>query len=400
MSVSVPYPLPIRQDELLALPLERDFAELRATSPLVRAVFPFGGEGWIALGYNEVKIVLSDPRFSVAEAIRGDYPRIRISEGGPPFPSTFFQMDAPDHAKRRGVLMKHLTVKRARAMRPAIEKIVGDLLDAMERVGAPADLVALFANEVPVHVLCHLLGIPVEERNRFIDEARPLINLHISDPSEVVRIIGSLTGYFGELVERKRAEPADDLLSALVHDTELSGLWSIEDLHGVGVMLLLVGHDATSAILSGILYWLIHQPQTYQRLRDQPDTIPRAFEEFVRFLPAGFDSRSRIAMEDVTIGGITIAAGEAVLPILHSANFDETAFENAAELDLDREPRNHVGFGYGPHLCAGSQLARVEIDVAMRAILQRFERLEAATPDPRWREQILLRGPKSMPVTW
>jgi nocardicin N-oxygenase len=400
MPVSVPYSLPIRQDELLALPLERDFAELRAMAPLARAVFPFGGEGWIALGYDEVKTVLSDPRFSVAEAIRGDYPRIRISEGGPPLPLTFVQMDPPDHAKRRGVLMKHLTVKRVRALRPAIEKIVGELLDAMERVGAPADLVAAFANEVPVRVLCLLLGIPVEERNRFINDASPLINLHITDPAEVVSLFNSLTEYFRELVERKRAEPADDLLSALVHDTELGGVWSDDELHGIGVVLLLVGHDATSAILSGILYWLVHQPQTYQRLRDQPDMIPGAFEEFVRVLPAGFDSRSRVAMEDVTIGDITIAAGEAVLPILHAANFDETAFENAAELDLDRGPCSHVAFGYGPHLCAGSQLARVEIEVAVSATLRRFERLEATTPDPRWREQILLRGPKSMPVTW
>ncbi|GAA4554506.1 cytochrome P450 [Pseudonocardia xishanensis] len=401
MAVPVPYPLPLRQDEVLAPPLERDFAELRSISPLVRATFPFGGEGWIALGYKEVKAVLSDSRFSLAEAMRGDHPRIRITEGGPPFPPSFTQLDPPEHTKQRGVLMKHLTVKRVRALRPAIEKIVGEQLDAIERKGPPADFATDFAQDIPVRVLCHLLGVPATERARFLADASPLANSRVVDVEEAARLFASLTEYFGELVARKRAHPTDDLLSALVHDTELGGLWTTEELHGVGVVLLIAGHDATAAILGGILRWLVHQPHTYASLRDEPEMIPKAFEEFVRFLPAGLaGTRSRIAMEDVTIGDVTIAAGEAVLPIVHAANFDESEFAHAGELDLNRSASPHVAFGHGAHSCVGSQLARVEIDVAVRATLQRFERLVAVDPDPEWRQQILLRGPKSIPVTW
>ena len=403
MAVQIPYPLPAKQDMVNSPALERDFAELHTMGSLVRAKFPFGGEGWIAVRYDVAKSVLDDPRFGL-EITRemGDYPRIRQVETGPPFPPSFVQYDPPIHTKKRSVLMKHLTVKRVRQLRPRVEALVESQLDLVESMGPPVDLSAHFAREIPVRVFADLIGAPVDEHDRFLKAARLLGNSRAETPEEAAEAIGTLRDYFAELVDRRKRSPGDDLISALILETETTGSWTEEELHGVGVILLLGAHDATSAMLGGIIEWLSHDRALYQQIRNDPQSFPRAFEEFVRFIPAGLaGTRSRIALEDVQVGEVLVKKGEAVLPIVHAANFDESAFENADLLDLDRQPTApHLAFGFGPHACVGLQLARMEIDVAIRALVRRFTSIENMNTNPRWFDERLLRGPKEIRVAW
>jgi nocardicin N-oxygenase len=397
------YRLPIRQDTIRARDIEADFAELRRSGRLVRAEFPFGGEGWIATTYDDLKAVLGDERFSVAEAARrGDHARIRANEGGPGMRPSFPVMDPPEHSAHRAVLTKHLTVRRVQALKPDTERMIRESLDAVERSGSPADFVAGFARLVPVRVICDLLGIPIEESPRFLEIAYPIANATITDVEEGRRKLAELDAYFSELVQRRRRDPGDDLISALLHDTETGEVWSPEELNGVGMLLLLAGHDATASILGGILHWLAHDRATFERLKAAPEAIPRAFDEFVRVLPAGLaGTKSRIALEDVQVGAVTVRAGEVVLPIVHSANYDERVFAEPDRLDLFRSNETpHVAFGFGPHGCAGQQLARMEIGAAVRAVVERYRRFDAADAGSDWRSTILLRGPAVLDVRW
>lgn len=395
------YQLPVRQDELRAVDIERDFAALRKQGGLVRAEFPFGGEGWIATSYDDLKLVLGDARFSVAEpARRGDHARIRANEGGPGMKPSFPIMDPPQHAAHRAVLTKHLTVRRVQALKPATEVLVAESLDAFEASGSPADIVPGFSRMVPVKVICDLLGIPIEEAPRFLEIAYPIANAQVKSVEEGRQKLEQLDAFFTELVNRRRADPGDDLISALLQDSLT--VWAPDELNGVGTLLLLAGHDATSSILGGILFWLAHDRATFDLLKANPDFIPQAFDEFVRILPAGLaGTKSRIAMEDVEVGGVLVRAGDVVLPIVHSANFDEAVFRSPEELDLMRAGQGpHVGFGFGPHGCAGQQLARMEIGVAVRAVVERYSVFEATDGTDGWRERILLRGPASLEINW
>lgn len=399
-----PLDLPARQDIALTVPLEKAYRDAnRAPARAVRAEFPFGGEGWIITKYEDVKEVLSDPRFGL-EIVKtlGDHPRIRQIELGPPFPPSFNEYDGPKHAEKRQMLMKHLTVKRVRALIPATEAIVAAQLDEMETVGNPVDVAEHFARLVPVLVFGHLLGIPREEHPRFLGEAQQFGNARASSPEEAAKGLLVLKAYFKELVARRRENPGDDLISALIADTETLGRWTESELDAIGMVLLMAGHDATAAMLGGTLEWLSHGPELYARLRADPDSFPRAFEEFLRFIPAGLaGTRTRIALEDVDLDGVTIRKGESVLAIVHAANFDDAVYPDPDRLDVDRpvgEP--HVAFGHGPHACVGQQLARMEIQVAVKAVLARYPSFTNTDTDPDWATRRLLRGPASVNVRW
>lgn len=399
---SVPYPMQARQDLVRGPQLERELRALREkVGPVIPAVMPFGeGRAWIAVGHEEVRQVFDDPRFGVAAHRGNNYPRMRHSEGHkPPFPIAFIHMDGPEHVAKRRVLTRHLSVKRVMAMRPHTEQLVQGFLDAFEALGPGADLVTNYSEQIPLAVISHLLGIPLEEKEHFLDAALDMMNGRVDSEEEANRKIEEVSSYFGTLVRRKRAHPEADLLSAVVNDAD-AGKWSEEELEGAGFALLTAGHDATASMLGGILYWLAHDQEMYQRLRDNREELSRAIEEFLRFIPAGTGTRVRIAYEDVEIGGVTVRKGDGIHPTVHPANFDDRVYTDPLNLDIARDDAPHLRFGYGPHACPGSQLARMELHVAVSAVLDRFPRLEVVDPQDDWRENILMRGPRSLHVTW
>lgn len=401
-----PFNIPMKQDEVLTKELEDQFDVMREQGPLAWAQLPYGsvdgGQAWVATGFKEVKNILMDNRFSIAQQAEGDYPRGRVIEVGEPFPNSFIVMDPPVQSERRRTLMKHLTPQRVNALRPYTEQLVSDCLDEVEAEGQGADLLPNFVYKVPLFLLCELLGAPPEERHIYVDYAHDLVASRFNTVEESVVAFDTIKGYFKELCRRKRETPGDDLISALLHDTEVNGTWTTEELDGVGTVLLMAGHDSTSSFISNCLYWLVHNPEVFTRLRNEPDLVNKAVDEFLRFLPIGVPgTRARVAMEDVEIGGTLVRKNETVLAIPHAGNIDPKVYECPREFSLDREkPAQHIAFGFGAHFCVGSQLARMDIEMILRGVTQRFKSLEPADFDPQWFEKSRTRGPKSLQVKW
>lgn len=395
--------LPRRQDDVNAPDLTRTLAALRREhGPLIRATLPVGGDGWLAISHETVRMVLSDPRFSVWRHREGDYPRVRENEGSrPPFPESFVLMDPPEHTGRRRLLMKHFSVKRIQQMRPAIQATVDHYLKAFIDLGPGADLIQDFAQMVPVAVACDLLGVPVEERHRFLPSASALINGTVESVTEVNDAINTINQYFSELLDRRRKHPGDDLISAMIQDPAVTEVWTEKELRGVGFILLFAGHDATAAILGGVLRWLAFSGDLQGQLRSSPDDTTTLLEEFLRFFPAGIGTRSRVALEDVQIGDVLVRKEEVVLTLPQAANFDEEVFDNPYELEVGgRRDAPHLRFGHGIHACVGQQLARAEIDIAVRSAVTMLPPFRPVEDELAWQEQVLLRGPKTLRVTW
>ncbi|MET4898519.1 cytochrome P450 [Sphingomonadaceae bacterium jetA1] len=401
-----PFQIPMKQDEVNSRALQDQFDVMRDEGSVAWAQLPYGtvnnGQGWVATGFKEVKAVLMDNRFSVARKAHGDYPRARALEIGAPFPDSFIVMDPPAQSERRRTLMKHLTPKRVNGLRPFTERLVEDCLDEMERQGPGVDMLPEFVYKVPLFLLCELLGAPPEERHIYVKHAHDFVATRHATAADASKALETIKTYFKELCCRKREKPGDDLISALLLDTEVNGLWSQEELEGVGTVLLMAGHDSTASFISNCLYWLVHNPETFTRLREEPDLILKAVDEFLRFLPVGVaPPRARVAIEDVQFGDTLIRKDESVLPIPHAGNLDPKVYACPRQFDLDREkPAQHLAFGFGAHFCVGSQLARMDIEVILRGVTQRFTSLSPMEFDPDWEAKGRTRGPKTLCVQW
>jgi nocardicin N-oxygenase len=406
MTDSCPFSIPAMQDEVVVKELDDQFDAMRCAGSLAWSKFPYGtvndGMGWVASGNKEVKAILKDNRFSIAQQQYDDYPRARVKEAGAPFPLSFITMDPPDHTERRRTLMKHLTPKRVESLRPFTREIVNDCLDEIERIGHGADIIANLVQKVPLYLLCELLGAPREERGIYFDHAHMIVNSRHKTVEEATHSFDTLKNYFAELCDRKRAQPGADLISDLVHDVEVNGVWTKEELDGVGTVMLIAGHDSTSSTIANILYWLVHNPDVFARLRSRPNEILNATDEFLRLLPVGVPgTRTRIALEDVQFGDTLVRRNESVLAVPHAANLDPEIFENPRTFDLDRSNSNkHIAFGFGIHFCPGSILAKMDIEMVLRGVTERFDHLEPVSYDPDWEMKSRTRGPKSLPVKW
>ncbi|OAV51052.1 cytochrome P450 [Enteractinococcus helveticum] len=401
VEVEVPYPMQSRQDLIVAAELEHDLGTLRKNyGPVVPALMPFGeGDAWIAIGYNEVRQVMSDERFVVWKHRGNNYPRLRFNEGSrPPFRMAFDKMDGPEQIARRRVLAKHLSARRVMNMREGTREKVENFLDDFIKQGQGADAMGQFAEQVPLAVISDLLGVPADETDIFLEAALDHMNGRIASEEQANKHINKVNAYFDHLVARRHKEPGDDLISALLED--VGGTWDDEELGGVGFVLLTAGHDSTASIIGGLLYWLAHDPERFQYLKNNRQILPRAIEEFLRVVPAGTGTRVRIATEDVEIGGVTVKKDDGIHPVVHPANFDESVFENPMELNFAREGETHLRFGFGSHACPGNQLARMEIREVLDAVLSRFATFEAAVPSENWRSEMLMRGPKELKVNW
>ena len=398
----VPYPMQSRQDLIVASELETELGTLRHEhGPVIPALMPFGkGQAWIAVGYDEVKQVMSDERFVVWKHRGNDYPRLRHSEGHkPPFRMAFDKMDGPEQIARRRVLARHLSVRRVMGMKDESRAKIESFLDKFIALGQGADMMKQFVEHVPLAVISDLLGVPADETDIFLEAALDHMNGRITSEEQANAHITKVNDYFDHLVARRRKEPGDDLISALMGDLD-GGIWDDEELGGVGFVLLTAGHDSTASIVGGILYWLAHDPERFRELKENRDLLPRAVEEFLRVVPAGTGTRVRIATEDVEIGGVLVKKDDGIHPVVHPANFDENIFANPSELDFEREGEAHLRFGFGPHACPGNQLARMEIREVLDAVLNRFAAIEAVAHTGDWRERMLMRGPKSLEVNW
>ncbi|WP_405085001.1 cytochrome P450 [Microbispora sp. NBC_01389] len=376
----------------------KELIQAREHGPISRFPFPDGHQGWLVTGYDLVRSVLADSRFSSRRELMRHHPLVDYGdvEVPPAPPGEFLLMDEPRHSRYRKPLVGRFTVRRMRQLAERVEQITADHLDAMEKAGPPADLVTAFARPIPSVVICELLGVPYEDRGSFQGHIDKFLGGEAGD-EEVLTAYTATQRYLAELVAAKRANPTDDVLSDLT-DSDLTD----EELRGMALILLAAGFDTTANMLALGTFALLSHPAQPAAWRADPALTDRAVEELLRYLSVA-KTFMRTALEDVELGGRTIEAGTTVILSYHTANRDPERFADPHVLDLGRENGGHLAFGHGIHQCLGQQLARVEMRVAFPALLSRFPTLRLAVPA----EEVGLRpetadifGVKNLPVTW
>ncbi|GLZ12044.1 cytochrome P450 [Actinomadura sp. NBRC 104425] len=376
------------------------FAELRRDRPVSRVRLPYGEPAWLATRYEDVKFVLSDPRFSRAAAVSRDEPRSRGYRG----PSgSIMSLDPPEHSRLRRLVTKAFTVRRVERLRPRAEQIAGELVDRMIAKGAPAELVEDFALPLPITVICELLGVPVEDRVRFRVWSDAFLSTTRFTPEQVAEHVARLREYMAGLIAERRREPRDDLLGALVVARDQEDRLSEDEMLALAEGILVAGHETTASQIPNFVYVLLTHPEQLALLRADLGLVPRAVEELMRYVPLGLaGGGARYALEDVELGGVTVRAGEPVVVALPSANRDEAVYSDPDRLDLRRQEAPHVGFGHGPHHCLGAPLARMELQVALRTLLERLPglRFAGSEQDIVWKAGMATRAPERFPITW
>ena len=389
-------PLYMRREEFDPAP---DLAAIRDAEGVTRVRMPYGEEAWLVTRFDDVRAVLGDwRRFSNARAgarqlmAGGDAKEAAARRAG-----QMLLFDPPDHTRLRRMLTPEFTVRRIRRLQPRIQEIVDDHLDAMERQGAPADLVQAFALPVPSLVICELLGVPYADREGFQRRSGRLLDLALPMEERRAAQLES-RAYMSELVTRAQAAPGDDLIGMLIreHGDELSH----DELVGIAHLLLLAGHETTSNMLGLGTLALLRHPDQLARLRAEPSLVEPAVEELMRWLSIVHSGTSKVTTEDVEIAGVRIPEGAIVLCALPAANRDPEVAESPDRLDVTRAATAHAAFGHGLHHCLGAPLARMEMRTAFPALFARFPGLRETGTPPEFRATSFIYGLTGFEVAW
>ncbi|HEX3588769.1 MAG TPA: cytochrome P450 [Pseudonocardiaceae bacterium] len=369
-------------------------------APLTRVRLWDGSTPWLVTRYADQRALLADPRVS-ADIQRPGYPS---SAPVPPgrSPAGFILMDDPEHARLRRMVMAPFAIRRVNAMRPSVQRIVDDLIDAMLAGPKPVDLVEAFALPVPSLVICTLLGVPYADHDFFQRNSKTVIR-RTSTPDERVAASRALTEYLDGLVGEKLAHPADDLLSGLAERVR-AGELDRTSAAQIGVLLLIAGHETTANMIAlGTLALLEHPGQLAVLCEsDDQQVVAAAVEELLRYLNITHNGRRRVALEDIEIAGHTIRAGEGMILANDIGNRDPEVFTEPDELDVRRDARRHVAFGFGVHQCLGQPLARMELQVVYGTLYRQIPDLALATELDRvpFKHDGAVYGVYELPVTW
>ena len=389
--------LPIRRECPLDPPPELTI--FREAEGLTRVRTLRGDLAWLVTRHADAKAVLMDRRFSSSPLAPG-YPSYISGAVAPP-PGFFMQHDAPDHSRMRTLVVREFLAEHVQTLRPCMQAIIDAAIDAFESEPSPADLMVHFAYPVASRIIGGLLGVPTED-SRFVQDTTDRILDRARSPEETEQAAIALMGYFANVVSTKIADPADDLVSRLVQSAIPSGKASQDELVGTTALLFLGGYDTMAQIIGLGVATFLGLPDQRRRFLDDPAIGPDMVDELVRYLSVNHAGLPRSALEDVTVRGTTIRKGEGVLVMINAANRDACAFADPDRFDLNRPSRHHLGFGHGLHKCIGAHFARVELDLVFRTLLTRLPDLALAEPLEalRFRDEMVLYGPCSLPVRW
>ncbi|GAA1955307.1 cytochrome P450 [Amycolatopsis minnesotensis] len=393
-TTSEPVAYPFNEAE--GLELNEAYTAAREADGLIRVKLQFGEPSWLATRWADARLVLGDRRFSRAAAGEHDQPRSQptASQQG------ILSMDPPDHTRLRTLVTKAFTVRRVEEMRPRVREIAEGLVDDLIAMGSPVDLVENFALSLPVVVICELLGVPMADRPQFRAWSDSALSTSSLTADEFEQNREELRGYMRGLIAEHREHPADDLMTALIEARDDHDKLTELELVDMCVGILVAGHETTATQIPNFVYVLLENPERFAELRTDPGVIPAAVEELMRFVPLGAGANfPRYATEDVEVGGVLVKAGEPVLVAVGAANRDRLRFDAPEEVKFDRDGMQHLGFGHGVHHCLGAPLARVELQEALRALSARLPGLYLSG-DIVWKTQMLVRGPRTMPVGW
>lgn len=377
-----------------------DVEAVRDGAGIVRVPTPFGPPSWLLTRHEDVRRMLGDTTgfsngWTTADLVGGATrdPRHLSGDGS----GNLLSMDPPDHNRLRRMLTPEFTVRRMRRLEPRITEIVDEHLDLLERHGSPADLVSQYALPIPSLVICELLGVPAADRDEFQERTREQLDLTVSDDDKV-ELGRAAQAYMTDLVERARRDPGDDLIGMLIreHDEQLTNA----ELIGVANLLLVAGHETTSHMLGLGTLALLRHPEQLAAVRDDPESVPGAVEELMRWLSVVNSGSPRLATRDVELGGVTIRRGDLVSFNLPAANRDPGLVEEPERFDIARPANQHLGFGHGIHHCLGAPLARMEMRIAFPPLLRRFPTLRLADEEIAWAGDHAIYGLKELPVAW
>jgi cytochrome P450 PksS len=382
------------------------YARLRQEGPLARTKLPMVGPGWVLTRYEDVAAALKDPRFSNdsrgAMAGTGPSPKWlpRVFRS---LQTSMITVDDPEHARLRNLVHQAFTPRRIQALSVRIEQIVDELLDAAGRKGQ-VDLIADFALPLPLIVISEMLGVPPEDRLKFHQWTGPFLE---GSSSGLLQLLSQMPNgmrlmrFFEKLIQLRRADPQDDLTTALVNAEAEGKRLSEDELISMLFLLLLAGHETTVNLIANGSLALMEHPDQMARLHAEPGLIDTAVEELLRFGNPVEHGNMRYLSEPVELYGTTLPRGSMVVLMLSSANRDESVFPDPDRLDLARSPNRHLAFGLGIHYCLGAPLARLEGKIALRALSQSYPGLRLAVPPEqlRWRIAIAIHGLKALPVT-
>jgi pimeloyl-[acyl-carrier protein] synthase len=377
------------------------YRALREEDPVHESPLGF----WVCTRYDDAVMVLRDPRFGregMADLLES---RLGIAQDASHTRDMLFR-DPPDHTRLRGLVSRAFTPRVVEVMRPHIQEIVDGLLDRVEGAGA-MDVIEDLAYPLPVTVICEMLGVPIADQDVFKgwsnDIARSLDAAILPAGSDVLprgreaRL--AIADYFRSLIATRRKNPAPDLLSALIAAEEEGNKLSEGELVSTCTLLLVAGHETTVNLIGNGLLTLLQHPEQLRALRDDPALIQTGVEELLRF-DGPVQRTGRMTTADVEIGGKHIPKGSVVVSVIGAANRDPAHFPDPDRLDVARRENRHIAFGFGIHFCLGAPLARIEGQVAIGTLLRRMPALKLVSDTPEWRESSVLRGLKTLPVTF
>ncbi|MGW2291568.1 cytochrome P450 [Streptomyces phaeochromogenes] len=377
----------------------KEYADWRETEGLQRVVWN-GEQLWAVSRREDIRALLADPRLSADFTL----PAFPGSSGGDKYGvPTFPRMDDPEHARLRRMLTGDFTVRRIERMRPDIQKMADDFLDQMFAKGQPADLVRDYALPIPSLVISLMLGVPYSDHEFFQKHS---LTLHERSATEEDKQVArrALFGYLLELVGRREREPQDDLISRLLSERVATGELTREGAAMNGIILLIAGHETTSNMIALGTLALLEHPDQAARVRetDAPAVVANVVEELLRYLTIVQDNVVRLALEDITVGGQLVKAGEGLVFNLAAGNRDTAFVDRPDVLEGDRNSRGHLAFGYGVHQCLGQSLARMELQVALPTLLRRLPGLRLAAPleEMPFRHDVAIYGLRELPVAW
>lgn len=392
-------PIDLASPEFLADPYPT-YARLRENrGPVFLSFAGSAGGMWLVTRYGDVSAVLKETGISKETG--------RFVPPPPPTPldATMLFKDPPVHSRMRSLANQAFTPKRVKDLEGRIEEIANTLIDRVATQGE-MDFIADFAMPLPIIVIAEMLGVPAEDRETFRRWSNDLIS-----GTDMVRgtderrrkqgeAIQSLTIYFTRLIAERRAEPRGDIISALIEAQEEGGRMSHEELLGTCILLLVAGHETTVNLFGNGLLTLLRNPDQMALLIERPDLLPSAIEEMLRFESPVQRGTFRMSIAPVEIGGTTIEPGHIVSAVLGAANRDSEQFPDADRFDITRSPNRHLAFGLGIHFCLGSALARTEARLGFGRLLERLPNLQLASETPDWNQNTLIRGLRSLPLTF
>lgn len=376
------------------------FAELASTGPVQKVMLFTGVPAWVVTGYAEVRELLSHP--ALAKTVGGPHMDAMPPELNAAINTHLLSTNPPDHTRLRRLVTAAFTTRRVEALAPRVQEIADGLLDdlAAGAEGRPVDLVDGFGFPLPITVITELLGIPPGDRADFRRWSSITVNGTVHPPEVYVDAARSMVDYVRELIAAKRTDPGDDLLSALITVHEDGDRLSEDELTSMVFLLLVAGHETTVNLIVSGTYALLRHPDQLALLRAEPERLPAAVEELLRYDGPVQVTIPAVAAAPIEVGGVTIPAGDVVLPALLAANRDPMRFPEPDRLDVTRTANSHTAFGHGLHHCLGAPLARLEGRIALGTLLERFPGLRLADPDsePARNPALLMNGLVALPV--